>query len=184
VSVATSPLHARKAITLPPFERECADLFGQMAQALGIPRSIGQIYGVLFASPHPLSFSDIVERLDISKGSASEGLQILRTLGAITFAKTQFTQVDNRVANGHTRRGTLYEPELSLRKLMHGVLREKAGSVTFGSNAFAKLQSLAESCETGGDFYRGRVKQLKTWKRRLAKILPILNLLLGPKGAK
>src|SRR5688572_16073888 len=65
------------------FERECSQLFGEIVEVLGVPHSVGQIYGVLFASPKPLSFSDIIKQLEISKGSASQGLQLLRTLGAI-----------------------------------------------------------------------------------------------------
>ena len=45
------------------FERECCQLFGEVVEVLGVPYSVGQIYGILFASPRPLNFSDIVERL-------------------------------------------------------------------------------------------------------------------------
>jgi hypothetical protein len=72
-----------------PFETECVAFFSDVVQVFGVPKSIGQIYGLLYASPTPLSFSDIVERLDISKGSASQGLQLLRSLGAVNIADLQ-----------------------------------------------------------------------------------------------
>jgi hypothetical protein len=68
------------------FARECVELFAEVVQVFGVPPSVGQIYGLLYATPEPLSFSDIVERLGISKGSASQGLQFLRSLGAINIA--------------------------------------------------------------------------------------------------
>ena len=68
------------------------DMFADIVSALGIPKSIGQIYGLLYASATPLSFSDIVERLEISKGSVSQGLQLLRSLGAINVADLKLKQ--------------------------------------------------------------------------------------------
>ena len=54
------------------FARECAQFFEETVRLFGVPPSVGQIYGLLYASPEPLSFTDIVERLEISKGSASQ----------------------------------------------------------------------------------------------------------------
>ena len=65
------------------FQIQCAEMFAELVQIFGVPKSVGQIYGVLYATPEPLSFSDIVEQLNISKGSASQGLQLLRSLGAV-----------------------------------------------------------------------------------------------------
>lgn len=64
-------------------ERQVVAIFVQLAQSVGAPRSLGEIYGLLFATPVPLSSQDIVERLKISKGSVSQGLRFLRTWGAI-----------------------------------------------------------------------------------------------------
>src|SRR5664279_941808 len=111
------------------FQTECATFFSEVVQVFGVPKSVGQIYGLLYASPEPLSFSDIVERLDISKGSASQGLQLLRSLGAIRVAD----ELDGR-ENSHfhlhphsgseASRRIAYAPELSLRRLVSGVLQE------------------------------------------------------------
>ena len=73
--------------------------FAEIVQLFGIPKSVGQIYGLLYASPKPLGFTAIVERLEISKGSASQGLQLLRSLGAINEAE----------AKDGTARGVAYE---------------------------------------------------------------------------
>jgi DNA-binding transcriptional regulator GbsR (MarR family) len=50
---------------------------GRLCQMLGLPRSTGQIYGLLYLSPKALSLDDIVELLSISKGSASTGTRQL-----------------------------------------------------------------------------------------------------------
>ena len=160
------------------YTRECAAFFAEVAQIFGVARSVGQIYGLLYASPGQLCFSDIVKRLQISKGSASQGLQLLRTLGAIRVAPVP------RKAQGaapEASRRDYFEPELSLRKLVSGVLRERVTPLaTGGTNRLIRLRELADK-ELAKDFCMDRVKQLETWRGRLKAILPILNVLLGPK---
>ena len=161
------------------FERECVHLFSEVVQVLGVPRSAGQIYGLLFASSQPLSFSDIVERLEISKGSASQGLQLLRTLGAIKLLPPTDGRSGERVVS-MTR--DYYEPELSLRKLVSGVLQERiVPMATVGTDHFARLRRLAEDDQERSIFLLDRVKQLEIWRKRLRTVLPVLSALFGPK---
>ena len=56
---------------------------GRVCQLLGVPRSTGQIYGLLYLSPKPLSLDDIAEALRISKASASTGTRQLLAWRAI-----------------------------------------------------------------------------------------------------
>jgi DNA-binding transcriptional regulator GbsR (MarR family) len=56
---------------------------GRLSQILGLPRSTGQIYGLLYLSPIPLSLDDMVEQLRISKASASTGTRQLSALKAV-----------------------------------------------------------------------------------------------------
>ncbi|MFN6016277.1 MAG: GbsR/MarR family transcriptional regulator, partial [Verrucomicrobiota bacterium] len=64
-------------------EREVLAVFVDGVRVLGLPPSIGEIYGLLFISQAPLSLDDLVKRLKISKGSASQGLRTLKSLGAV-----------------------------------------------------------------------------------------------------
>lgn len=153
-------------------------------QLFGVPRSVGQIYGLLFASPFPLSFSDIVERLKISKGSASQGMQLLRSIGAIKVAETgDAVDPQGRSAGrAELSRREYYEPELRLRKLMSGILRERIAPLAAdGRERVVALKELATSADGNSGFYLGRVRQLETWRRRLKTVLPLLNVMLGPK---
>lgn len=56
---------------------------GNLCRRLGLPRTVGQIYGLLYLSPQPLSLEEIAEGLGISKASASTGTRQLLALGAI-----------------------------------------------------------------------------------------------------
>ncbi len=63
--------------------KDMIEACGRLCQLLGLPRSMGQIYGLLYLSPEPLSLDDVVRLLGISKGSASMGTRQLLAWGAV-----------------------------------------------------------------------------------------------------
>ncbi len=145
-------------------------MFSEVVQVFGVPKSVGQIYGLLYASPVPLSFSDIVARLDISKGSASQGLQLLRTLRAAQPAKY-----------GDNYR-EYFVPELGLRRLIGGILKGQIEPVV--RNESVRMVRLRQLAESAGDaahrkFRLDRVKQLEIWRRQATLIMPVLKTLLA-----
>ncbi len=180
------------------FQAECGQFFAEAVQVFGVPKSVGLIYGLLYASPTPLSFSDIVERLEISKGSASQGLQLLRSLGAIKVTDLRLKPLGHKRGAGQSAgalrslpfgpdggRREYYEPELSLRELVSGVLREQVAPLaTTGAERLARLCSLAECDPGANNFYLERAKQLDWWRRRINTVLPVLSALLGSKRRK
>src|SRR5882672_1181916 len=98
---------------LKPVEVEVIHLFVQFARALGQPRSVAEIYGLLFASEKPLAMDTLIERLNLSKGSASQGLKYLQDLGAV---RTVYVAGDRR---------THYEAVAELRNLAGRFLRKE-----------------------------------------------------------
>lgn len=155
----------------PVFERECIALFTEFLHVLGVPNSIGAIYGLLFASPKPLCFADIVERLGVSKGSVSQGLTFLRQSGAVR-------PVDGRPVDGSRRE--YFEPELGLRRLASGLLQEKIQPMAKQSRA-AATRLRTQTAEARGpqkEFQLERIKQLETWHKQLGRVLPVMQILL------
>ena len=69
---------------LKPIESEFIDYVSEAVKVFGLPKSVGEIYGLLYASKAPLSMDDLIGKLDISKGSASQGLKILRSINAVS----------------------------------------------------------------------------------------------------
>ena len=88
------------------FEGQMVDFFVSAADLLGVPKSVAAIYGLVFASSEPLSFAEIDERLYISKGSISQGLRVLKEVGALK----EVSSTDDRSER--------FEPDLELRKLV------------------------------------------------------------------
>jgi hypothetical protein len=166
------------------FESECVLFFAEVVQVLGVPKSVGQIYGLLYASPVPLSFSDLVEHLGISKGSASQGLQLLRALGAVKMveAPAQYPRGGPSGGGAIGPRRDYYEPELGLRRLIGGILRGKVEPVVEqGKLRMQQLRKLAQATSDAGrrEFQLERVEQLETWRRQVTIFLPVLKTLLA-----
>ena len=154
------------------FERECITFFSDVVQMLGLPRSMGQIYGLLFACPHPLSFTDIAERLNLSKGSVSQGLRALREVGAI--------RPDDTLRG----RREHFVPETELRKLFSGFLRGsvephlKRGARRLHEFKLAHGSALGAQGETGR-LLLARLGKLQGWNRKGSAVLPLLTKFLG-----
>jgi hypothetical protein len=78
-----SPACARVRLEPFPAWKQKPSSFCSGGRAFGQPRSVAEIYGLLFISAQPLAMDDFIDRLSLSKGSASQGLKYLRNLGAI-----------------------------------------------------------------------------------------------------
>jgi DNA-binding transcriptional regulator GbsR (MarR family) len=135
------------------FEVALVDFFVRGAELLGAPRSVAAIYGIVFASPEPLSFADIEAHLDISKGSISQGLRVLREIGAI------------KVVDGNGSRRDYYAPDLELRKLVVRFLDERLQrQLSDGSERLKQLsRSVPDSSTANTATLRERIRQLKNW---------------------
>ena len=168
-------------------ESEVIAIFVQMTQVLGVPRSLGEIYGLLFATPEPLAFQDITDRLRLSKGSVSQGLRFLRTVGAI---KPVVVPGDRR---------EFFEPVVELRALVSGFLRERLNPQLESWGARAKALKVGDFLkpesgnlnpeelgyqhtqrrESEAKIIGGRLDKLKTWQKRANTVLPMIGKLLG-----
>ncbi len=152
----------------PVFERECIALFSEFLHVLGVPKSIGAIYGLLYAVPDPLCFSDIVERLEMSKGSVSQGLAFLRQSGAVKVVEV----------NGDRRE--FFEPELGLRRLASGLIKEKIQPLARETQAaVARMKNHAKASRgPQSEFQMERIEQLETWRKQLGRVLPVVQTIL------
>lgn len=150
------------------FERECVALFSGFLHVLGVPKSIGAIYGLLYASPEPLCFADIIDKLGVSKGSVSQGLTFLRQTGAV------------KVLEVADDRREFFVPELGLRRLASGLIKEKIQPLAQETSA-AVTRLRRQAADTDGarrKFQLDRIKQLETWHRQLGRVLPVVHTIL------
>lgn len=162
-------ISAERPVEQVAFDAAVVNFFVDSAGMLGVPKSVAAIYGIVFASPEPLSFSDIDSRLDISKGSISQGLRILRDIGAVK-------EVSSTAA-----RAELFTPDLELRKLIARFISSRLQiQLAVGQK---RLAALAHQVPAGDDpvrsqLLRRRLKNLTGWHVRARALLPVARTFL------
>jgi DNA-binding transcriptional regulator GbsR (MarR family) len=151
-------------------QREIIQVCATAVQHLGLSNSVGQIFGVIYVSPCPLAFAEVVDCLEISKGSVSQGLRFLRDIGAI-----------NQVSVPGDRR-ELFVPETELRRLISGVLQTRVREpLVAGARRLKEIERLlADSDEPNRKLLAQRLGSLRTWHRKALFVLPLIQGILGP----
>ena len=159
---------------LHPAEVEVVQLFAQFSHAFGQRRSVGEIYGLLFVSPQPLTFNDLKDRLQLSSGSTSQGVKLLRDLGAV------------REVEVPGRRRTHYVAVAELRKLAGNFLNRQIATQIGDSGA--RLARFTDQAQTlsgeAREFALARAKLLGSWERNVRLVLPMLLRLLGSRNGE
>jgi HTH-type transcriptional regulator, glycine betaine synthesis regulator len=167
------PVYALSGEGLDALEKEVIALFVDLARMLGLPPSYGEIYGLLYTATRPLSFTDIHERLTLSKGAVSIGLQALRTIGAVRPAD-----------DGPDWRREHFVAETELRTLMAAFLRNSIEpQLKEGMSRLETIKTDHQAALAGTTddavLFRERIERLHAWHRRGATVLPMISKFLG-----
>ncbi len=162
LGIKGNPNAGPKTQFLEPIELEVIHIFVQAAQILGLPKSVGEIYGLLYCSLDPLTFDEIMRLLKISKGSTSQGLRFLRNIRAVNTVYVEGNRRDHFVA------------ELRLRNLSAGFLRERImPHLENGEERLTDLQKLLEdSPPEKRKILEERMGYLHTWNKKARGLLP------------
>ncbi len=161
---AEAPL---RTLQLSEAQIEIIDVFVHLLHTVGLPKSAGEIYGLLFTSAVPLASEEVMASLNISGGSVSQGLRLLRSLGAVRTAYVAGDRRDHYVA------------EVDLRKIVAGFLRDNIEAhLINGEERLSRLNALLshdESMQRSSQVFLGeRVEMLRTWNERARAVLPML----------
>ena len=169
-ATATSPPESSASAggELSALEVEVIDLFVAATRLLGLPRSLGEIYGLLFMAAEPLTFDQLVSRLRISKGSVSQGLKALRAFGAV---KLSYVPGDRR---DH------YGAETDLKSLVSGFINgQMLPHLETGEVRLARLRELGASLgDSLAPEQRGRLEKLEYWHHRARTLAPLAGKFL------
>lgn len=153
---------------LTPLEREIVDFFVVLAQGLGLPRSLGEIYGLAYASERPIAFTEVCERLRMSKGSASQGLRTLVSLGALM---PVYEPGDRR---------DFFQPESSLKKLAGRFIADRIRPhLDNGRARIDRIETAMGDKRAASQTLRRRVDALRSWHRKAALVEPMLARILS-----
>jgi HTH-type transcriptional regulator, glycine betaine synthesis regulator len=147
---------------------------GRLCQIAGLPRTTGQIFGLLFLSPRPLGLDEIAELLAISKASASTGTRQLMTIHALRQVWKPGDRRDYFEAVGELREvlraiyRSLFQPRITKSRGRIDLLLE-----TLEEDKREGLISREEY-----QFCRERIQQMASIQGRVEKALPIAEKLL------
>jgi DNA-binding transcriptional regulator GbsR (MarR family) len=142
--------------------QELSAYFCQLADSFGLPRSVALIYGTLFLAENPLPVSEIIKQSGLSKGSVSGGVRLLERMGFI-----------HLVVDPSDRR-TFYRPELSLRRLVAGLIEENfTPALKRGGRLLDEVGKKADL----SDHLKTRLASLQSWKKTESGFVPALSLL-------
>lgn len=157
----TSPAETREA-----FDQLLIEVFGDLAEIFGNPRSHGQIYGVLFTSTEPLLMEDIAKRSGVSLASASLGLRVLEELGAIS-------------RKNHGRIGH-YTARYEMKTLISGFIKQRLLPKLKKSNeTLRKAEELIGSMtpDDAADA-KWKLQRVAQWHARAEQFLPLAEKIL------
>ena len=153
-----------KASSLSDLEVESIEMFINFLRLLGWPKSVGEIYGLLFVSFEPLAMDDIMVRTGMSLGAASQGLKLLREFGAVRTVYMPGERKDHYVASGELSRfATSYIEEELLPRMRTAQERIKRMEKMMAALPEHERQLPAE-----------RIDRLNYWLGKGHKIVPWL----------
>jgi HTH-type transcriptional regulator, glycine betaine synthesis regulator len=158
---------------LPPAEQfsdGLAEIFSDLADLFGNPRSVGAIYGLLFASAEPLTMDLIATRLGLSMGSVSQGLRNLEDFGAI----------ERHGQNGE-RTARTYRAKHMLKPLIAGFVGQRVVPRLDATNQrLMDLEALLEQMpQDQAQEAAWRLERVVQWHDKARTFLPLARKILG-----
>jgi DNA-binding transcriptional regulator GbsR (MarR family) len=157
-----SPAPADSVKPLTELETQAIDLFIGFVGLLGLPKSIGELYGLLFFSVQPLAMDDLMQRLNMSKGAASQGLKLLRAFGAI---KTVYVAGSRR---------DYYLAEIELSRFAAGFIKEELQPhLDHGLLRLQRMERLVSGLPDADQLGAvNRLARLQHWHEKSQELIP------------
>lgn len=147
---------------LSPHETELAEFFIKMAAILGVPRSVAEIYSLLYASSEAVDFDQIQGRLGMSKGSVSQGLKFLRDHGMILSVKMPGSRRER------------WQPTPSLAASLVTLLRSQVlPALEQASPRLDRVLAGAQGSQASPEVIE-RLTRLRRWNARALELFPLM----------
>jgi DNA-binding transcriptional regulator GbsR (MarR family) len=141
----------------------------RISQFWGFPKVMGAIYGAIYLSPEPICLDDIVEQVNVTKGSVSTNVRALERLG----------MVHKHIQIGE--RKDFYLAETDFWKIVRGILRQRQMSefdralrtVDESLEAIRSVQPTSPD-STLVEFYRQRLEAMQSFFNSLDSLVATL----------
>jgi len=152
-----------------PHEFEIIQMAVDFGRIIGLPRSVCEIYGLLISAIEPIAMESICLKLGMSLGSVSQGLKLLRELGAV------------RTISQTGQRRDFYQAEFNFRKIVTRYLSEKIGpTLNSAESRFQHIEALvSELPEKNKSDITRRVELIRKLNRRASQVVPAVSKILS-----
>jgi len=154
--------------TIKWLQREFSSTAGLIAPRLGLNPTVGQIYALLYLSPDPVSLDDMVEKLNISKASASLNIRYLESRGAVKRVWVNGTRKDYYESEPDIVKIVISRLKYHFKEIddRFKILETELNQKTQQTKSINKDQQF--------NFYSDRFKRIKKMYDNLTKLLKIL----------
>ncbi|MCX6937227.1 MAG: transcriptional regulator [Verrucomicrobia bacterium] len=145
-------------------EDETIAFWMEIAVTLGFPRSVGEVYGLIFISELPLNADDIVSKRGMSRSGAGQTLKLLADIGAI-----------RTTLSSHSRKEH-YELQTDLGVLVRLFLNSR---VLPRVEELARRQTTlaAQASATGNTHLIARFNKVERWQTKTAPLIALVKSL-------
>jgi len=150
---------------------EFAEIAGQLSARLGLSRTVGQLYALLFLSDEPLCLDYMAERLKISKGSASINIRELEKWGAVRKVWVKGSRKDFYEANPDTLK-------IVINRFKSGI-QQRLNEMLEGINRFERVISEIENNlpvneKKKAQLYKEKFKKVKKMQSLVNTFLKVI----------
>jgi len=144
----------------------------------GLNNIMAQIYAILYLSDKPLSLNDMVERLKISKGSASINIRALERYGAVRQVWVRGSRKDYYEAEHDIEKVVLDR----IRSMAEGRLSEVDDMIKSSYKAFDSMKIQGEGEKEAMTVVKDRLTRLENLYNQAKSMFDMFNLAVANKG--
>jgi len=150
-----------------PIRDEFIHQIGELANGLGLNRSVGQLYAVLYMSPEPMCLDEMARACGMSKGNVSLNVRALERWGAVERAYVSGDRKDYYRAN----RDVL---SIAAGRLKEGLGRRLGALDAAVAQASKKVEQM-QGEPRARQHYKERLQDIRKLTRSLQRVLNNLD---------
>ena len=148
----------------------------QMCGKFGLNNIMAELYAILYLSDRPLSLDDMVERLKISKGSASVNIRILERYGVARSVWVKGSRKDYYEAEADISKVIIER----IRSMAHSRLTEVESMISASYAALNSISHNSEEEEITVEAFKEKLEKIRTFHSQAKSLFDLFNMsLLG-----
>jgi len=156
--------------TVEDIQNDLIQTIGERAEQFGFARIAGQLEGLLFLAPEPLSLDDMADKLEVSKASVSTNIRLLERWKVV---KKVYHKGDRK--NLYQFRGSIWEIETEIAKtIVKDEIDRFKSLITHSMDDLSSVKSRSKDVKTQVEFLRQRFEEIREYVEAGEHVLNLL----------